>query len=84
MYFDNYASHILTLKDAEEETNRFAKKQKQTRFQNNKVNMVMVTTEESEFGQLNYKRYILPDGVSSFPYGHLNKEFYNVTKGWGL
>ena len=65
MYFDNYDSHILTLKNAEEGTNRFAKKPKQTRFQNNKGNMVMVTAEKSEFGQLNYKRYILPDGTSS-------------------
>ena len=38
MDFDNYASGILTSEDAEEETNRFAKNQKQTRFQNNKGN----------------------------------------------
>ena len=38
MDFDNYASRILTSEDAEEETNRFAKNQKQTRFQNNKGN----------------------------------------------
>ena len=70
MYFDNYASHIRTLKDAEEGKTKFAKKQKQTRFQNNKGNMVMATAEKSELGQLNYKRYILPDGISSLPYGH--------------
>ena len=70
MYFDNYASHIRTLKDAEEGKTKFAKKQKQARFQNNKGNMVMATAEKSELGQLNYKRYILPDGISSLPYGH--------------
>ena len=31
----------------------------------------MVTIEKSEFGQLNDKRYILPDGKGSLPYGHL-------------
>lgn len=70
MSFDNYASRILTFEGAEEGTNRFAKKQKQTRFQNNKGNMVMITIEKSEFGQLNDKTYILPDGNSSLPYGH--------------
>ena len=33
--------------------------------------MVMVTIDKSEFGQLDDKRYILPDGISSLPYGHL-------------
>ena len=33
--------------------------------------MVMVTTEKCEFVQLNDKRYILPDGVSSLPHGPL-------------
>ena len=32
--------------------------------------MVMVTAEKSEFGQLNYKRYILPGGTNSLLYGH--------------
>ena len=31
----------------------------------------MVTSDKSEFGQLNDKRYILPDGMSSLQYGHL-------------
>ena len=71
MDFDNYTSRILTLEEAEKETERFSKKQKQTRFQNKKGNMVMVTINKSEFGQLNDKRYILPDRSSSFPYRHL-------------
>ena len=29
----------------------------------------MVTIEKCEFGQLNDKRYILPGGISSLPYG---------------
>ena len=56
MDFDNYASRILTLEEAEEGTKRFSKKQKQTEFQNKKGNMVMVTIDKSEFGQLNDKR----------------------------
>ena len=35
----------------------------------------MVTTEKCEFGQLNDKRYILPDGISSLPYGHKDLKF---------
>ena len=37
--------------------------------------MVIVTIEKCEFGQLNDKRYILPDGISSFPYGHKDLKF---------
>ena len=70
MDFDKYASRILTIEDAREGTNRFANKQKQTRFQNNKGNMIMVTIEKIEFGQLNDKRYALCDGISSLPYRH--------------
>ena len=71
MDFDNYACRILTLEEAEEVTKRFSKKQKQTRFQNKKGNMVMVTIDKSKFEQLNDKRYTLPDGINSLPYGHL-------------
>ena len=70
MDFNNYASRIMTIKEAKEGTRRFAKKQKQTHFQNKKGNMVMVTIEKCEFGQLNDKRYILADGISYLPYGH--------------
>ena len=45
MDFDSYASHILTNKEAEEGSRRFAKKQKQNHFQNKKGNMVMVAIE---------------------------------------
>ena len=36
MDFDNYSSRILTIEEAKEGSRRFAKKQKQTRFQNKK------------------------------------------------
>ena len=75
MDFDNYASRILTMEEAEEGSRRFAEKQKQTCFQNTKENMVMVTIEKCEFGQLNEKQYILPDGISSLPYGHKDLTF---------
>ena len=75
MDFDNYASCILTIKEAKEGSRKFAKKQKQTHFQNKEGNMVMVTIEKCEFGQLNDKRYILPDGISSLPYGHKDLKF---------
>ena len=35
----------------------------------------MATVEKAEFGQLNNKRYVLPDGISSLPYGHKNLEY---------
>ena len=72
MNFDKQASRILTLEDAREGTNRFAKKQKQTRFKNWKGNMIIETIQKCEFGQLNDKRYVFPDGISSLPYGHLH------------
>ena len=75
MDFNNYANHILTVEEAEEDSRRFAKKKKQIRFQNTKGNMVMVTIEKCEFGQLNDKQYILPDGISSLPYGHKDLTF---------
>ena len=62
------------LAEARESTNRFSKKQKQTRFENKKGNMIMVTVEKAKFGQLNDKRYVLPDGISSLPYGHKDLE----------
>ena len=49
MDFENYASRILTIEDARKGTNRFAKKQKQTRFLNKKGNMVIVTIKKCEF-----------------------------------
>ena len=75
MNFEKYARRILTIVEAREGTNRFSKKQKQTRFENKKGNMIMVTVEKAEFGQLNDKRYVLPDGISSLPYGHKDLEY---------
>ena len=75
MDFDNYASCILPIKEAKEGSRKFTKKQKQTRIQNKKGNMTMVTIDKCEFGQLNYKRYILPGGISSLPYGHKDLKF---------
>ena len=71
MDFGIYTSRILTLEEAEKGTKRFSKKQKRTRFQNKKGNMVMVTIDKSEFGELDDKHCILPDGIISLPYGHL-------------
>ena len=65
-----YKGSILTIEQARGGTNRFANKQKQTIFQNKKGNMIMVTIEKCKFGQLNDRRYILFDGISSIPYEH--------------
>ena len=35
----------------------------------------MVTVEKAEFGQLSDKRYELPGGISSLPYGHNDLEY---------
>ena len=75
MNFEKYARPILTIAKAREGTNRFSKKQKQTRFENKKGNMIMVTVEKAEFGQLNDERYVLTDGISSLPYGHKDLEY---------
>ena len=80
MDFDNYASRILTMEEVEEGSRRFAKKQKHTRFQNTKGNMVMVTIENFKFGQLSNKRYVLPDGISSLLYGHKDLTFIESFK----
>ena len=37
--------------------------------------MVMVAIAKCEFGQLDDKRYILPDGISSLPYRHKDLKF---------
>ena len=75
MDFDNYAGRILTIDEAHDSTKRSAKKQKQTRFQSKKGNMVMVTIKKFEFAQLNDKRYILSDGISLLLYGHKHLTF---------
>ena len=75
MDFNNYAGRILTNDEAHHGTKRFANKQKQTIFQNKKGNIIMVTIEKFEFAQLNNKQYILPDSVSSLPYGHKHLTF---------
>ena len=53
---DNYAGRILTIYEARNGNKHFAKKQKQTRFQNKIGNMIRVTIEKFEFTQLNDKR----------------------------
>ena len=75
MDFDNYVSCILSIKEVKEGTGRFAKERKQTRFQNTKGNMVIVSIEKCRFGQLNDQRCILPDGISFLPYGHKGLRF---------
>ena len=74
MNFEKYAGQILTIDEAREGTNRFSKKQKQTRFEN-KREYDLVTVEKAELGQLNDKRYVLPDGISSLAYGQNDLDF---------
>ena len=57
MNFEKYVGRIFTIDEVREGSNRFSKKQKQTRFENKKGNMIMITVEKAEFGQL--KRYVL-------------------------
>ena len=40
--------------------------------------MIMATVEKPGFVQLNDKRYVLPDGICSLPYGH--KYLEKITK----
>ena len=47
-------------------TNKSAKNNKK----NKNKNMMMVTAEKSKLGELNDKRYVFPDGISSLPYRH--------------
>ena len=69
MNFKKYARRILMIAEAREGTNRFSKKQKQMRFENKKENMIMITVEKAEFGQLNDKRYVLLMVFPHFPMG---------------
>ena len=73
MNFDNYVSSILMLEEVKEGSKRFAKQQKQTRFQRKKGNMVMVAINKCKFGQLNDKNYILPNVISWV--GHKDHKF---------
>ena len=75
MDFDNYAGRILTIDEAHNSTKPFAKKQKQTRFQNKKGKIITVTIEKFKLAQLNDKKYTLPDGISSLLYGHKHLTF---------
>ena len=70
MDFDDYPGRILDIDEPREGASRFAKKNNRTSFWNKKGDMYMVTTEKGEFGQLNDKRYLSCDGISSLPYAH--------------
>ena len=37
--------------------------------------MILATVEKAELGQLNDKRYVLPDGISSLAYGQNDIDF---------
>ena len=55
------------MEEAKEDMRPFAKKQKQTRFQNKKGNMVMIPIKKCQFRQLSDKSYIPPDGYQFTP-----------------
>ena len=69
MDFESFASRIMDFRE-------FTPKQKQPkkliqkRFQVKLTHMRMTNVNRNQFGMLNCKRYYLPDGVCSFPFGH--------------
>ena len=69
MNFESFASRIM---DCKEYTNvqKKAKSLKQTRFKLSKTTMKIKEEVKTQFASLNDKRYYLPDGVTSLPYGH--------------
>ena len=66
MDFHNYADRILHNDKAKEGAKRFAKKNKHV-SKTRKVTCTWILSK-SEFGQLNDKRYLSCDGISSLPF----------------
>ena len=66
MDFHNYADRILHNDKAKEGAKRFAKKNKHV-SETRKVTCTWILSK-SEFGQLNDKRYLSCDGISSLPF----------------
>ena len=69
MDFESFVSRIM---DTKEYTyvQKKAKSLKQTRFKLSKTSMKFKKELKTQFAGLNDKRYYLPDGVTSLPYGH--------------
>ena len=68
MNFESFANRIM---DTKEYTNvqKKAKSLKQTRFKLSKTSMKFKEELKTQFAGLNDKKYYLPDGVTSLPYG---------------
>ena len=69
MNFESFASRIMDIK----EYTWFQKipaKLRQMRFQIKNTNMRLTSVNRTQFAGLNDKRYYLPNGITSLPYGH--------------
>ena len=69
MNFESFASRIMDVREFTY-SEKPSKKIKQMRFQLKTTGMKLIETYKMQFAGLNDKRYYLPDGVTSLPYGH--------------
>ena len=69
MNFESFASRIMDTKQYTQAQKK-AKSVKQARFKLSKTSMKFKEELKDQFAGLNDKRYYLPDGVTSLPYGH--------------
>ena len=69
MNFESFASRIMDIKEYAW-SQKIPSKLKQMRFQIKSTNMRLTNVNRTQFAGLNDKRYYLPDGITSLPYGH--------------
>ena len=69
MNFESSASRIMDVREFTY-SGKPSKKIKQMRFQLKTTDIKLIETYKMQFAGLNDKRYYLPDGITSLPYGH--------------
>ena len=69
MDFESFASRIMDTKEYTK-AQKQAKTLKQARFKLSKTSMNFTEEYKIQFAGLNDKRYYLPDGITSLPYGY--------------
>ena len=69
MNLESFASRIMDIKEYTW-SQKVPAKLRQMRFQIKNTNMRLTSVNRTQFAGLNDKRYYLPDGITSLPYGH--------------
>ena len=74
MEFHNYANRIKSLKNFDTFDKPVKEYKEVGRFVVKKAYMVKTSVTKTKFSQLNDKRFYLPNGILSLPYGHASLE----------